>query len=114
MTAIRNLARAAGACILLAGTTAAQAQISDDVVRIGILNDQTGVYSDHCGTGSVVAARMAIEDGGGKVLGKPIEILSADHQNKVDVGAFTARQWFDEGKVDLAIDFCNSAVALAV
>jgi branched-chain amino acid transport system substrate-binding protein len=100
--------------ILLAGATAAQAQISDGVVRIGILNDQTGVYSDHCGSGSGVAARMAVEDAGGQVLGKPVEIVTADHQNKVDIGALTARQWFDEGKVDMAIDFCNSAVALAV
>ena len=100
--------------ILLLGATFAHAQISDGVVRIGILNDQGGVYSDHCGTGSLVAARMAIEDSGGRVRGMPVDIISADHQNKVDIGSAVARQWFDEGKVDMAIDLCNSAVALAV
>ncbi|MGB6252429.1 MAG: ABC transporter substrate-binding protein, partial [Bradyrhizobium sp.] len=92
----------------------AQAQISDDVVRIGVLNDQTGLYADLGGPGSVVAARMAVEDFGGKVLGKPIEIVSGDHQNKSDVGAAIAREWFDVGKVDMAIGFDHSAVALAV
>jgi branched-chain amino acid transport system substrate-binding protein len=92
----------------------ARAQISDDVVRIGVLNDQTGLYADLGGPGSVVAAKMAVEDFGGKVLGKPIEIVSGDHQNKSDVGAAIAREWFDVGKVDMAIGFDHSAVALAV
>ena len=96
------------------GTGTASAQISDDVVRIGVLNDQSNVYADLGGQGSVIAARMAIEDVGGKVLGKPIEILVADHQSKADVGASIARQWFDSEKVDLAIGFDNSSVALAV
>jgi branched-chain amino acid transport system substrate-binding protein len=68
------------------GTVSARAQISDDVVRIGVLNDQSGLYADLGGPGSVTAARMAVEDFGGSVLGKPIEIISADHQNKADVG----------------------------
>ena len=96
------------------GTGTASAQISDDVVRIGVLNDQSNVYADLGGQGSVIAARMAIEDVGGKVLGKPIDILVADHQSKADVGASIARQWFDSEKVDLAIGFDNSSVALAV
>lgn len=92
----------------------ARAQISDDVVRIGVLNDQSGLYADLGGPGSVVAARMAVEDAGGSVLGKPVEIVFADHQNKADVGLAVARQWFDIGKVDMAIGFDNSAVALGV
>jgi branched-chain amino acid transport system substrate-binding protein len=101
----------AAACI---GAPAARAQVSDDVVRIGVLNDQSGLYADLGGPGSVVAARMAVEDAGGSVLGKPVEIVVADHQNKSDVGAAIARQWFEVGKVDMAIGFDNSAVALAV
>jgi branched-chain amino acid transport system substrate-binding protein len=96
------------------GVGAASAQISDDVVRIGVLNDQSNVYADLGGPGSVIAARMAIEDVGGKVLGKPVDILAADHQSKADVGASIARQWFDADKVDMVIGFDNSSVALAV
>jgi branched-chain amino acid transport system substrate-binding protein len=92
----------------------ARAQISDDVVRIGVLNDQSGLYADLGGPGSVVAARMAVEDFGGTVAGKPVEIVYADHQNKSDVGAAIAREWFEVGKVDMAIGFDHSAVALAV
>jgi branched-chain amino acid transport system substrate-binding protein len=90
------------------------AQVSDDLVRIGVLNDQSGVYADFGGPGSVVAARMAAEDAGGKVLGKPVDVVLGDHQSKADVGAAIARQWFDEDKVDMAIGFDNSSVALAV
>ena len=96
------------------GGSGARAQISDDVVRIGVLNDQSGLYADLGGPGSVVAARMAVEDAGGTVLGKPVEIVFADHQNKSDVGAAIAREWFEVGKVDMAIGFDHSAVALAV
>jgi branched-chain amino acid transport system substrate-binding protein len=92
----------------------ARAQISDDVVRIGVLNDQSGLYADAGGPGTVTAARMAVEDAGGSVLGKPVEIVFADHQNKSDVGAAMARKWFETGGVDMAIGFDNSAVALAV
>jgi branched-chain amino acid transport system substrate-binding protein len=104
------------AALLVTGMAAqgALAQISDDVVKVGVLNDQTGLYADLGGPGSVVAAKMAVEDFGGKVLGKPIEIVSGDHQNKSDVGAGIAREWFDVGKVDMAIGFDNSSVALAV
>ena len=101
------------AVIGLASSTA-QAQISDDVVRIGVLNDQSSLYADAGGAGSVIAAKMAVEDAGGKVLGKPVDIVFADHQNKADVGINIARQWFEVGKVDMAIGFDNSAVALGV
>ena len=96
------------------GGASANAQISDDIVRIGVLNDQSNVYADLGGPGSVVAARMAIEDVGGKVLGKSVDILVADHQSKADVGASIARQWFDDDKADMIIGFDNSSVALAV
>jgi branched-chain amino acid transport system substrate-binding protein len=99
------------ACI---GAPGARAQISDDVVKIGVLNDQSGLYADLGGPGSVVAARMAVEDAGGAVLGKPVEIVFADHQNKADIGVAVARRWFENEKVDMAIGFDNSAVALAV
>ena len=91
-----------------------KAQISDDLVRIGVLNDQSGVYADFGGPGSVIAARMAVEDAGGKVLDKPIDIVVGDHQSKADIGAAIARRWFDADKVDMAIGFDNSSVALAV
>jgi branched-chain amino acid transport system substrate-binding protein len=109
-----QLALISALAIACTGATAVQAQVSDDVVRIGVLNDQSGLYADLGGPGSVVAARMAVEDAGGSVLGKPVEIVFADHQNKSDVGAAIARQWFDIGKVDMAIGFDHSAVALAV
>jgi branched-chain amino acid transport system substrate-binding protein len=96
------------------GASVAHAQISDGVVRIGVLNDQSSLYADAGGPGTVIAARMAVEDAGGSVLGKPVEIVFADHQNKADIGANIARQWFDTGGVDMAIGFDNSAVALAV
>ena len=99
---------------LLLCATPARAQISDDVVKIGVLNDQSGLYADLGGPGSVTAARMAVEDAGGAVLGKPIEIVFADHQNKADVGVAVARRWFEDENVDVAIGFDNSAVALAV
>jgi branched-chain amino acid transport system substrate-binding protein len=104
----------AAALLLLSGLAPARAQISDGVVKIGVLNDQSGLYADLGGSGSVVAAKMAVEDAGGSVLGKPVEIVVADHQNKADIAAAIARQWFDVDKVDMVIDFDNSSVALAV
>ena len=104
----------AAALLALCLAVPANAQISDDVVKIGVHNDQSGLYADLAGPGSVVAARMAVEDFGGKVLGKPVEVVVADHQNKADIGAAIARQWFDVDQVDMAIDFANSSVALAV
>ncbi|WP_299360709.1 ABC transporter substrate-binding protein [uncultured Paracoccus sp.] len=95
-------------------TTAAQAEISDGKVKIGILNDQSGVYADFGGTGSVEAARMAVEDFGGTVLDMPIEIVSADHQNKADIASNIARQWYDTEQVDAVMELTTSSVALAV
>jgi branched-chain amino acid transport system substrate-binding protein len=83
-------------------------------LRIAVLNDQSSVYADFQGIGSVIAARMAVEDFGGKVAGRPIEVLSADHQMKADVGAAIARRWFDTEHVELILDVPNSSVALAV
>jgi branched-chain amino acid transport system substrate-binding protein len=88
--------------------------VSDDVVRIGVLTDLSGVYSAGAGRGSVRAAEMAVQDFGGKVLGKPIELISADHLNKADVGATKAREWIDQGKVDMILNLVNSSVAVSV
>ncbi len=92
----------------------AQAQVSDGVIKIGVLNDQSSLYADLSGQGSVVAARMAVEDFGAAAKGMKVEVIFADHQNKADVGAGIARQWFDADKVDVIVDVPNSAVALAV
>src|SRR6059058_3992217 len=92
----------------------AQAQISGDTVKIGILNDMSGLYADLGGQGSVEAARMAVADFGDNVNGKKIEIISADHQNKPDVGGAIARQWYDNDGVDAIVDVPTSSVALAV
>ncbi len=92
----------------------ARAQISDDSVKIGVLTDQTGLYADAAGPGAVEAVRMAISDFGGKVGGKPIVMVDADHQNKADVGAAIARRWYEQENVDVIVDFANSAVAFAV
>lgn len=90
------------------------AQVSDNVVKIGVLNDQSGTYSDLSGTGSVEAVRMAVEDFGGKVLGKPVEVVFADHQNKPDIGANIANKWIDVENVDMIIDLPTTSVCLAV
>ncbi|MGH7001480.1 MAG: ABC transporter substrate-binding protein, partial [Stellaceae bacterium] len=97
------------------GAEAAQAaQAANDKVVIGVMNDMSSVYSYLGGMGSVVAARMAVKDFGGKVLGKPIEVIFADHQNKPDVGAAIARKWFDQDGVDAIVDLPTSSVAIAV
>jgi len=105
----------AGACCggLLAAADA-QAQISDGVVKLGITNDQNGIYSAAGGHGVVIAAQMAVEDFGGSVLGKPIVIVVADNQNKPDVGSSIVRQWIDSEQVDVIVDGGNSAVGMAV
>lgn len=102
------------ACAAALITTSAQAQISDDSVKIGVLTDQAGVYADATGPSSVEAVRMAIADFGGKVAGKPIMMVDADHQNKADIGAGIARRWYENENVDVIVDFANSAVAFAV
>jgi branched-chain amino acid transport system substrate-binding protein len=108
-------------CFLWAASSQAFSQavptapkISDGVVKIGVLTDMSGLYSDLGGPGSVAAAQIAIDEFGGKVLGKPIELVYADHQNKADVGANKAREWFDTQQVDLIVDVPNSGVAIAV
>src|SRR5205085_11162122 len=88
--------------------------ISDGIIKIGVLNDQSSLYADLTGQGSVVAARMAVEDFGAAKKGMKVEIIFADHQNKADVGSQVARQWYDAEKVDVIVDTPNSAVALAV
>jgi len=105
----------AGALVLLAatGAWAQTGKVSGGVVKIGVLDDMSGLYSDIGGKGEVVAAEMAIAEVGGKVLGAPIQVVSADHQNKPDVGASKAREWFD-GDVDIIVGTVNSGVAIAV
>ncbi len=108
----RLLGLTAVACILSCGT--AWAQVSDGVVKLGVLNDMASLYADVSGKGGVVAAQMAAEDFGGKVLGAPIEIIGGDHQNKPDIGAGLARQWIDTDHVDAIVDVPTSSVALAI
>ncbi|MGB7542319.1 MAG: ABC transporter substrate-binding protein [Burkholderiales bacterium] len=93
----------------------AQAQVSDNIVKIGVLTDLSNIYSDVAGPGSVIAAQMAIEDfsKNGTVLGKKIELISADHQNKADISANIAREWFDKEKVDAIFDLVSTNTALA-
>ena len=103
-----------GVCGFLFGPGASIAQTASGPVKIGILNDQSGVYADYGGKWSVEAARMAVEDFGGELLGKKIEIVTADHQNKPDIASNIARQWYDAEGVDMITELTNSAVALAV
>jgi branched-chain amino acid transport system substrate-binding protein len=110
----RWLEGAAAIALALSAAGAARAQMSDNVIRIGILNDRSGIYADLGGEGSVVAARMAAEEFGNAIDGVPIEIVSADHQNKADVASGIARQWIDTEQVDMIADVPNSAAALAV
>ena len=91
--------------------TAAQAQVN---VKIGVLNDMSSLYADISGPGSVTAAKMAVEDFNPAAHGMKVEIVSADHQNKPDVGSNIARQWFDVDHVDVIVDVPTSSVALAV
>jgi branched-chain amino acid transport system substrate-binding protein len=103
------------ACCLLAcaPALAQQGKVSDRVVKIGLLLDMNSLYADLTGEGSAAAARMAIEDFGGKVLGAPIELVYVDHQNKADIAAAKAREWFDTDRVDIIADVAASATALA-
>ncbi len=103
------------ACMLTALGMNAHAQISDGIVKIGVLNDMSGLYADITGPGSVVAAKMAVEDYlKSSKSSLKIEIVSADHQNKADIGSNIARQWYDTDKVDMIIDVPTSSVALAI
>jgi branched-chain amino acid transport system substrate-binding protein len=92
----------------------AHAQISDGIVKIGVLNDESGPYAALAGPGSRVAALMAVEDFGGAAKGMKVEVVFADHQNKPDVGAKIAREWYDAEKVDVIVDVPNTSVVLAI
>jgi len=105
------LAAAAAALTL---SQSARAEFSDKVIKIGVLNDQSGLYADLAGQGSVTAAKMAVEEMGGKIGDTPIEVIFADHQNKPDIGSNIARQWIDVDHVDVIVDVPTSSVALAV
>lgn len=107
---------ACAAALAMAGSALAQQKVSDDVVKIGVLTDMSGTYSDFTGQGAVIAAQMAIDDfsKNGTILGKKIELVSTDHQNKADIGAERARNWFDREKVDVITELVTTSVALAV
>jgi len=92
----------------------AQAQVSDNLIKMGVLTDMSSLYTDLAGAGSVLAAKMAVEDSGIEKRGYKVEVVSADHQNKPDIGSGIARQWYDVDKVDVILDTPNSGVALAV
>ena len=111
----RITAIATSTALLLACAFAARAQekVSDGVVKIGLIEDMSSIYADITGVGAVTAAKMAVEDFGGAVLGKPVEVVSADHQNKPDIASATAREWFDSQHVDALMDVAASATALA-
>jgi branched-chain amino acid transport system substrate-binding protein len=108
-----SILRTLTACALLAlpSWTSATAQ---ETVKIGVLNDQSGVFASYQGIGSVIAAQMAVEDYGGKAAGKRVEVVAADHQNKTDTGVNIARRWYEAENVDAIFDLPNSAIALAV
>ena len=119
MTAIGTPIRRLLSAALLAGTaslamTGGALAGADGAVKIGILNDRSGPYSDATGQGAVVAAEMAVADFGGKALGKPVEIVSADHQNKADIGSSTTNRWLDVEGVDAIFDVPNSGILLAL
>jgi branched-chain amino acid transport system substrate-binding protein len=97
----------------LTGGSAA-AQYTDGVIKIGVLNDMSGVFSSNGGMGSVTAAKLAVEDFDPAAKGMKVEILFADHQNKPDIGSSIANSWFDLDKVDVIVDVPNSGIALAV
>jgi branched-chain amino acid transport system substrate-binding protein len=109
-----KLAASAAIVAFVIGASSSSARAAQDKITIGVMNDMSSVYSYLGGMGSVAAANMAVKDFGGKVLGKPIEVIFADHQNKPDVGASLAARWFDDNGVDVIVDLPTSSVALAV
>jgi branched-chain amino acid transport system substrate-binding protein len=112
---MKSLAVAVAAGLAFAASGGmARAQISDDVVKIGVLTDMSSLYADATGKGSLAAVQMAVADYGGKVKGKPVEVVAADHQNKPDVGVNIARNWYDNEKVDAIFDVPTSSVALPI
>jgi branched-chain amino acid transport system substrate-binding protein len=106
---ISNLVLTALAATLMAGTA-----MADTAVKLGVLNDRSGIYADLAGEGSVIAAQMAVEDFKAAEKGITVEIISADHQNKPDVASTIARQWYDQEGVDVILDVPTSSAALAV
>ncbi len=96
------------------GCAPAHAQFTDGIIKIGVMNDMSGLYADLTGPGSVVAAQMAVEDSGAAAKGLKVEVVGADHQNKPDIGSNVVRQWIDRDKVDVIVDVPTSSVALAV
>ena len=108
----RTVIGMAVAAALSLGT--AQAQVTDGVIKIGVLTDMSSLYTDLAGAGSVAAAKLAIEDSGIEKRGYKVELVSADHQNKPDIGSSIASKWYDAEKVDVIVDVPNSGVALAV
>ena len=112
--AVCRAAVACGAVVSLLNAPVAQAQYSDDVIRIGFITDLSGVYSGPDGPGGVEAIKMAIQEMGGEINGKKIELLVADHQNKADVASAKAREWFDQKGLDMLIGGTNSSTALAM
>ena len=115
---MRKLGLTTSMCVALifaiTNVSSSTAQISDDTIKIGVMADMNGPLSTAGGRGSVEAARMAAEEFGGLIAGKHIEIVSADHQNKPDIGAAIARQWFNVEHFDVITDLANSAVGFAV
>src|SRR3982751_4265109 len=109
-----SLSKLSCAVALALAASGANAQVSDGVIKIGVLSDMSSLYADIGGPGSVAAARLAVEDFGAAKKGMKVEIISADHQNKPDVGSSIARQWYDVDKVDVIVDVPTSSVALAV
>lgn len=102
------------ATMMLMASTAVAQEISNDTIKIGAMVDMTGVYSANGGAGAVLGAEMAVEDFGGNVEGKQIEVISANYQNRVDVASNLAREWIDQGGVDMIIESTDSAAALAI
>src|ERR671936_36756 len=111
---MKSLLNIAALWLLIAGGAAQAQQYTDGVIKIGVMNDMSGTYSDLSGPGSVIAARMAVEDFGAAAKGMKVKIVGADHQNKPDVGSNVVRTWIDVDKVDVIVDVPTSSVALAV
>jgi branched-chain amino acid transport system substrate-binding protein len=112
---MKSLAAVFAAGLAVAASSgAANAQISDEIVKIGVLTDMSSLYADATGKGSLAAVQMAVADYGGKVKGKPVEVIAADHQNKPDIGVAIARNWYDNDAVDAIFDVPTSSVALPI
>lgn len=114
MRHLTGLKRMVALAAIASALSICSASAQNGPIRIGVLNDQSGLYAEFGGLGSVTAAKMAVEDFGGKALGRDIEVVSADHQNKADIGMQIARKWFDQDNVLAIVDLTNSGVALAV